>query len=85
LSNHVDGADSGERGALLPTDDVAGVVAGEVYAAVRLGHGGVVLGILAPEAADPRTQVEGDVAPAYIDRVAQLVAAAGKEFFDGLA
>src|ERR1700742_3497717 len=69
LSNHVDGADGGECGALLPADDVAGVVTREVDAPVGMGQSGIVARILAaetvglPRAADPGAEVERYLTP----------------------
>src|SRR6202023_1155078 len=65
----VNRTDGRQRRALLPSDDVAGVVAGEVDAAIRARDDRIVLRLTPAEAADPGTQIEGDIAPAHINGI----------------
>ena len=69
--DHVQGAVSGKCRAFLPTDDMAGVVAGKVDAPLGLDPNlvawrGTHVGIT-----DPGPKVVGDVSPADIDGVLQ--------------
>src|SRR5271154_4658949 len=62
-SNLVDGAVGGERRALLPPDKMAGMVAGEVDAAVGFNEPGDRQTVATAEAADPGAKVVGNHPP----------------------
>ena len=71
--------------ALLPAYDVTGVVAGHKDAALRLDPELVARRGAGFEVADPGSQVVGNVSPADVDGVLQLLRAAGMQEFNGLS
>src|SRR5580693_3911801 len=81
----IDDAIGRERRAFLPADQVAGVIAGEVDAAIgdeqRFGRD--IAG--AAKAADPGAEIVGNFSPADVHRPGEVFAVAGVQQFDGLA
>src|SRR5271163_2664374 len=84
-SNLVDGTVGGERGALLPADEMAGMVSGEVDAAVGFNEPGDRQTVAAAEAADPGAQIVRNHAPIDVDGFGELLAVAGVQQLDCLA
>src|SRR6185437_8779693 len=84
-ADHLDGAQGGERGTLLPGIDVADVVAGEVEGAVGLDQHlvpRIQSRSVAAEPADPGAQVPGHAAPAHVDAFLEFMAVSRMQLLD---
>ena len=77
--DQVERAVRGKGRTFLPTDDVAGMIAGQVDPTLGLGPYLITRGRAGVGAADPGTEVVRNVSPADVDGVLQLLRAAGMQ------